>query len=505
MSLYPLYPDQQITLDDVKKVFARGFTRPLVYASVGWGKTCLAAHIIHGALAKGKRVCFVVPQIVLINQTANSFTKQGLPQPGVIQADHPLTDSSKQLQIASVQTLSRRKREEFDLYIIDECHIMYKEIQEIAEETDVPMIGLSGTPFSRGLGRIFDELVHTTSMKELIRIGRLSDYIAYGPDIPDMSDVPLTSYGEYKSSATSKIMSEAKVIGSVTVNWLERGNNEPTICFAVDVAHANYLGTAFDQIGVTNQVITANTEIDEREEYFKLFSAGEIKILVNVGTLTTGFDRDVRCVIFARPVKSRKLWVQMGGRGLRTANGKDKCICIDHSGNFSRLGYFENISIDTLDQNEKDHPEAIRKEKEERESLPTPCPKCKILKNAGVHECPECGFKPRVTENVITEEGELKQVKGKKQEKTQEQKQSIFSQIKGYQYERAETITKAKLEGKKTKLRSISDGWCAHTYKEMIGEWPNNLKNIVIRPESQVIGFIKHKNIKFAKSKKFRK
>jgi superfamily II DNA or RNA helicase len=490
LSLYTLFPDQQETFDALKHSFKKGFHRPLVYASCGFGKTILAAHVIHGALAKGLRVCFVVPQITLINQTAKSFVKQGLPQPGVIQADHPLTDPSRQIQVASVQTLSRRYREKFDLYIIDECHILYREIQEISEEFDVPMIGLSGTPFSRGLGRIYNNLVKATSMAELIRIGRLSEYIAYAPDLPDMSNIPLNAAGDYRENETSKLMSEAQVIGSVTDHWLKLGNNEPTICFAVNVAHANYLGSAFDHIGVTNKVITAKTPIEEREEIFDAYDHGEVKILVNVGTLTTGFDRDVRCIIFARPTKSRKLWVQKGGRGLRTAKGKDKCICIDHSGNFSRLGFFENITIDTLDQNEKEHPSAIKQEKEEYESLPKQCIKCKFLKNAGVSECPECGFTPRPTEDVITEEGTLTQIKGEKLEKTRAEKQSIFSQLKGYQAQRLEA-------GKR-----ISDGWCAHTYKEMVGEWPNNMNQTAVQPESQVIGWIKHKNIKFAKSKK---
>ena len=490
MSLYPLFPDQQEVFNELKTSFRKGFKRPLVYAAVGFGKTVLAAHIVKGALDKGLRVCFVVPQITLINQTARSFVNQGLPQPGIIQADHPLTDPSKQLQVASVQTLSRRYREKFDLYIIDECHIMYKEIQEISEEFDVPMIGLSGTPFSRGLGRIFNNLVKATPMRELIEIGRLSKYIAYGPDLPDLSDVPLNIEGDYRESAVSKIMSEAKVIGSVTKNWLELGNNQPTVVFACDVAHANYLGTAFDTINVTNVVITAKTPIEEREEYFSKFKLGDIKILINVGTLTTGFDQDVRCVVFARPTKSRKLWIQMGGRGLRTAEGKEHCIFIDHSGNFARLGYFENIDIDSLDQNERDHPEAIKQEKKERELLPTNCPKCKILKNAGVSECPECGFKPRITENVITEEGNLKQIKGKKQEKSLKEKQSILGQLKGYQLLRKEA-------GK-----VIKDGWVNHTYKEMVGEWPNGISFVIQQPEAQVLGWIKHKNIKYAKSRR---
>ena len=86
---------------------------------------------------------------------------------------------------------------------------------------------------------------------------------------------------------------------------------------------------------------------------FARFRSGATKILVSIGVLTTGFDADVRCIIDAQPTKSRILFVQKIGRGLRTAEGKDKLIILDHAGNHLRLGRVTDIHQDHLDDGKK--------------------------------------------------------------------------------------------------------------------------------------------------------
>ena len=57
----------------------------------------------------------------------------------------------------------------------------------------------------------------------------------------------------------------------------------------------------------------------------------------------------MRCIILARPTKSEMLFVQMIGRGLRTADGKADCLILDHSDNHLRLGFVTDIHHDKLD------------------------------------------------------------------------------------------------------------------------------------------------------------
>lgn len=163
-------------------------------------------------------------------------------------------------------------------------------------------------------------------MKELIAIGALSKYEFYAPSHPDLTGVEtsyVAGYGsDYKEGQLSKVMSEAKLVGDIVKNWLENGQDRPTICFCVDVAHANYVTMEFARAGVTVEVMTASTPHEERQLVIRRFEQGITKIIVNVGVLVAGFDSDVRCIIFARPTKSEIRWIQTLGRGLRAALAK---------------------------------------------------------------------------------------------------------------------------------------------------------------------------------------
>lgn len=483
--LYELRKHQQIGLEQLRQSFRDGLTRPIFHAACGFGKTIVMAHIVASALDKGKKVLVVAPYTSLINQTAKSFMAQGIPKPGIMQASHPWTNPSKRLQIASIQTLVRRKFPEVDLILVDEAHIAYESFLKHIGMIDTPVIGFTATPYTKGLGCHYNNLLQPISMQELIDTNFLSEYIAYAPCEPDMEGVK-DSMGDYQETETGKRMSTPQITGSITETWLQKGDNQPTICFAVNVAHANHIGTAFDHLGVSNVVITAKTPIEEREEIFVKFANREITILINVGTLVAGFDSDVRCIIYARPTKSIIRWVQCIGRGLRTADGKEKMILLDHSGTIENLGFPEDIIINSLCSGDNVKSRKEKQKEEIREKLPKKCPKCDYIKPAGIRECPKCGFTPRVTQDVEVLEGELKQIKGKM--KTQD-KQQIYAELIGYKI------------AEQWKGRRISDGWIAHTYRDMTGVWPRNMPDVSAEPSESLLGYIKHKQIAYAKSR----
>jgi len=482
--LYKLRSYQNSGLEMLKQAFRNKYTRPLYQCATGSGKTVTMAHIVSGALDKGKRVLFVAPYTALINQTAKSFMAQGLPKPGIIQADHPWTDSSRRLQIASVQTLIRRKFQDFDLILVDECHLLFKTFLSHIDKSNTPVIGFTATPWSKGIGKHYDTLLKPISMTELIDQNFLSEYIAYAPVSPDMDGVRIVK-GDYHESETAERMSTPKIVGSITETWMKKAENLPTICFAQNVAHANFIGSEFDKLGISNHVITSKTPIDEREQYFKLFSELKISILINVGTLIAGLDLDVRCIILACRTKSEIKLVQMLGRGLRTADGKEYLIILDHSGTMIELGYPDEIDYDELDTDEKKEVSPA-KAKEKYEKLPKKCQSCDYLKPAGEHECSKCGFKPRKTKDVEVLAGELVQMKGKK---TKVDKQQLWSELVGYKI------------AQQFIGRHISDGWMSHTYRDITGVWPRGLRDdMSCEPSEATLGFIKYKQIAYAKS-----
>ena len=106
---FDLHPHQRQALDALRTSLLAGHRRPMVQAPTGAGKTVLAAAIVDGALAKGKRVLFVVPFLSLVDQTVAAFVEQGISDIGVMQGYHPMTDAQQPVQVASIQTLQRRR------------------------------------------------------------------------------------------------------------------------------------------------------------------------------------------------------------------------------------------------------------------------------------------------------------------------------------------------------------------------------------------------------------
>ncbi|KAA5961038.1 MULTISPECIES: DEAD/DEAH box helicase [Pantoea] len=475
----------------------------MLYAPVGFGKTAIAALITHGFVSRGLRVMFVAPYTVLLDQTASRFVEYGLPEDEIsyVWRDHPSYFPQNLIQIASADTLIRRKfPDNIDLLIVDEAHLRRKQLLKVIEyltqETNVKVVGLSGTPFAKFLGNYYQKLIKPTTMKELIEIGALSPYEFYAPSHPDLTGVKTSvqaGYGsDYNEEQIGKIMSAAPLVGDIVRNWLENGQNRPTICFCVNVAHANFVTMEFSRAGVAVEVMTAHTPHDQRQLTIRRFEQGITKIIVNVGVLVAGFDSDVRCIIFARPTKSEIRWIQTLGRGLRPAPGKEQCLIFDHTGTVSKLGYPDDIEYDYLPADSDGMETApVRVSRvEEPEQLPKECPSCHYVKPVGIYICPKCGFKPLAGEDVETDRSRgLSRVKKEKVTHTKEQKQSWWSQILYYQRIRS-------AQGK-----PVSDGWCAHTYRQKFQVWPQGLHRTPMEITPEVSNFIKSKQIAYVKGK----
>lgn len=492
---------QQRALDMLRRDWKQ-YNSFMVYSPTGSGKTGLSAFITDGFVSRGMRVLMTCPYTVLVTQTAKRFIQYGLPEDEIsyVWRDHPNYDPERKIQIASADTLIRRDfPENIDLLIVDEAHLRRKKMLEVIKyltaETQVKVIGLSGTPFVPFLGKYYQRLIKPTTIKELMDTGVLCGYEFFAPTKPDLSGVKVTRSDEfgsdYKEDEVAEIMCGADLVGDIVSNWLSHGEDRPTVAFCVNVNHANYVTLQFNKAGVNAEVMTAQTPHDERQMMIHRFEQGATKIIVSVGTLIAGFDSDVRCIIYARPTKSEIRWLQIIGRGLRTAKGKDKCLVFDHSGSVHRLGYPDSIEYDTLPSKSDGMKTVVsERENEKREKLPKECSQCHYMKPAGVYQCPKCGHKPLAGEDVDTDASRgLKQISGKKKVVTKQQKQSWWSQIKFYQRQRA-------AQGK-----PVSDGWCAHTFKDKFGTWPNGLQDYPMEITPEVNNYIKWKQIAFAKGR----
>lgn len=472
----------------LRQSLGKGNRKVMVQAPTGFGKTVLASHIVAGAIAKGNRVCFVVPALSLIDQTVQSFYDDGITDVGVIQADHPMTNPSMPVQVASIQTIARRdyNRMSFKLVVVDEAHVLYKAmIQWMADWNAIPFVGLSATPWTRGLGKHYDDLVVAASTQDLIDSNYLSNFRVFAPSHPDLSGVR-TVAGDYHEGDLSKAMQAGALVAGIVSTWKDKGENRPTLAFGVDRAHAKSIQANFQSAGITCGYIDAFTPLEERQEIANDFHAGKFQIVSNVGCLTTGIDWDVRCIILARPTKSEILFTQIIGRGLRTANGKNDCLILDHSDTHLRLGFVTDITHKELCDGSKRE----AKTREAGEALPKECPSCAFLKAPKVHKCPSCGFAPERVTNVETVSGSLRELTKRKEilnRKTSTwEKSDFYGGLKTY-----------------ARRKGYKSGWVANQYREKFGVWPNAFKDSpAVEPNAEVIGWIQHQRIKFVKGRK---
>jgi len=492
-----LRPHQSNTLNTLRRDW-KNYDTHLLSCPTGGGKTAIAAEIIAGLSSRGIRSVFLAPYVTLVEQTAKAFMNYGLPQPGIIWRDHPWHDPDNLIQIASADTLIRREFPDCQVVIWDECHIKRAKLLKIMDLGEQKWIGLTATPFGNWMGTHWQNFIKVTSMRKLIDEGFLSDYDVFAPTKPDLKGVKVSNsaaYGkDYAEEQLAEIMGDATIVGNIVKTWLQNGENEPTIAFCVNVSHANFVTVAFCKAGVNAEVMTAKTPIEERRSIIKRFEDGITKVICNVGVLIAGFDSDVRCIVYARPSKSEARWIQSIGRGLRTADGKERCIILDHSGTVHRLGYPCSIEYDELvsDKDGLDEVKRQQKEKEKKEKQPKECPKCHFMKPAGQYVCAKCGYKPLSGEDVeVDESRELEIVKGEKKKYTKEDKQAFYSELLAW-----------RSEAKLNRGKDYSDGYLAHIYKSRFCVWPKGLHNSPKSPTAETRNYIKSRMIAFAKGRK---
>lgn len=495
-SVMELWPHQERALTALKQSVAQGIKRIVVQSPTGSGKTKLAAAIVDGAIRKGNRMAFVVPAISLVDQTYEAFFDEGIRDIGIIQANHVMTDWSKPVQICSIQTLHRRKAyPEAQVVVRDECHVLHEADRKWLHDPawqNVPFIGLSATPWAKGMAKYFDSLLIAATTKELIDQGYLSPFRVFATGHPDLRGVK-TVAGDYHETQLSEAMQQGSLTADIVQTWQKLWGKDKTLCFAVDCAHAQALQARFQQAGINCAYQDADTPLSERAEIKRKFQNGEIQIIANVGTLTMGVDYDVRCLILARPTKSKILFVQIVGRALRRAEGKDAAVILDHSNTTQTLGFVTDIHQEHLDDGKpKD-----KYQLEIKTPLPKECKACGYLKPPKTKVCPNCGFEAKLTNGVHENDGELVEVtngigrasrKRKEREWTNAERMQFFAELKSY----------GQQKGRK-------EGWAAWSYKEKFGEWPKREWKSV-PPATFYSAFtdswVRSRNIAFAKSKK---
>lgn len=336
-------PYQTEAINNICKAWEDGTTRQLVSLPTGGGKT-----IIFALLAERLNIPTLVlahreellaqakAKIRMVNQAADV---------GILQAQ-TLDGLYSKICVASVQTAVRPqrmdalRRRNFKLLIIDEAHHVtstntYGNIVDalgfMGEERDKLLVGVTATAF-RGdgvaLGGVFEKVTFERTIMAMIRGGYLAD--ARGIAVHTSSDLSgvHTKMGDFNTAELSLAVNVEERNRLVAKSYLESAAGRKAIVFCCDIKHSQDMAAAFRAEGVSAEAVWG--AMDGRAGVLGDYARGDIRVVCNCNVLTEGFDDPgTSAVLLARPTKSRGLYMQMVGRGLRLAPGKADCLVLD--------------------------------------------------------------------------------------------------------------------------------------------------------------------------------
>ncbi|MEM6515146.1 MAG: DEAD/DEAH box helicase [Bacteroidota bacterium] len=338
MSQVQLRPYQK---EGIKKIFEAWDPKRLNLMSVlfqmptGTGKTTVFSEIVRKAHIKKKKVLIVVHRTELVEQIAERLATFDV-KAGVISANLKTTPDLD-VQVATIQTLSRRTKPPADIVIIDECHhskaATYKKLWDIYPEAR--FLGVTATPVrinGEGFSELFDILIPLGSLSYFFEKEYLAQIKHLVCSIPDLSKVK-QKMRDYDVQMLRNVMLDNSLMANLVESYQKYISGKKTIVFAVDIEHSKEIIKRYQEAGIPAAHLDAKTPKTERKEILQKFKNGEYLVLSNVDIVSEGFDvPDCEAVQLARPTKSLVLYLQQVGRCMRPSPGKEYGFVLDNAG-----------------------------------------------------------------------------------------------------------------------------------------------------------------------------
>lgn len=443
---------QQRAVDRLEESITQGL-KPILVLPTGAGKTVVAAHLVANS---SKPVLFLVHRRELVYQAVERLAAFGI-ESGVVMGTDPANPDAA-VQVASVQTLARRKKlPEAGLIIIDECHhaIASSWMAVVERYPLAQVIGLTATPYrldGKGLGVIFDKIVVGATTSELCDAGALVPPVVYThPMVEDLGAVAVRG-GDFAIGELGDAMSREKLLGDVVRHWLRLARGMPTIVFAVNVKHSRLLVKEFSEHGVVAEHVDGTMLPKDRNAILSRLASGKTEVVSNCMVLGEGWDLPrLSCAVLARPTQSRGLYLQQVGRVMRKAAGKDGALILDHAGNYRRHGSFLlDVEFHLTDDNKVVG------------AAPTKmCPECYQQVLVGVQECSDCGHRFDLRQSTLA--GVPQVAKGELQKASPSESSSEDRAREHARY--VDLISTAS-------RKRYRIGWARHQFFEQFGKWP---------------------------------
>ena len=355
---------QQKIIDDFPSIISQ-HRRFILKAPTGAGKTVLANEIIE-RFYKGKKVIVLCHRLVLLEQLEKALGAKHKVCKLAVSDKGPAFEGydiclSTSMRAKDVLADALPKA---DLIIVDEAHRVspngrgYKQIIDEFNRNGkaaARFMGLTASPERRTgdqrdqLSLAFEAIIDCANIDDLIEEGVLVQpvYRSHFVHDLDLGNIDISS-GDFPVSKLAPAIIKSSMIEYAIWSYLEERQRLTTkpisAWFCADISVAETTLQSIQRTNIKAAMVTAKTPIGERMKLLALHESGDIEAMVSVGVLAEGWDNPhCNIIVHLRPTLSKVLWGQSIGRGLRSAPGKEKCIVIDVSSNWSTFGPVEKL------------------------------------------------------------------------------------------------------------------------------------------------------------------
>lgn len=368
MQAYTLRDYQQEAVDLTIQHFRHSNDSAVIILPTGAGKSLIIAAL--AKYARGK-VLVVAHVKELVVQNHLKFTDLGI-QAGIYSAGLKQKEIDHNVTFASIQSISRNLNalvSPYTLLVIDECHRLSedensqyrKTIDHLKElNPNLKVLGLTATPYRMGLGwiyqyhyhghvrsdtsRPFIRCIYELPLRYMINNSYLTPPKIIDAAISqyDFSSITPNAFGQLPDKPVNELLTRCKRVTQAIIQQVQTlaTDRQGVMIFAATVKHAQEIAGYLPS--QQTALITGETPQLLRDQYIQAFKQKELKYMVNVSVLTTGFDAPhVDLIALLRPTQSVSLYQQIIGRGLRLSPGKENCLIIDYAGNNFNLHHPE--------------------------------------------------------------------------------------------------------------------------------------------------------------------
>ena len=375
-----LRPYQRDAITALYNWFGENDGNPLVVIPTAGGKSLVIATFIREALEAwpDTRVLVLTHVKELISQNFQELAGFWPAAPaGIYSAGLGGRQIGAQILFAGIQSIHKRAvdLQRIDLVLVDEAHLiprnadtMYGRFLDQLRQINpyIKIVGFTATPYRldsgmlhEGDGAVFSDVAYNAGICDLIEQGYLTQPITQSALAQINTDGIGTRGDEFIPGQLEHAASDPETVEAIAGEIVEAGRDRRgLIVFGCGVEHCNMLREALRNRGITCEAIYGETPAGERDSIIAAFKRQEIRAIVSVAVLTTGFNaRHVDMIALVRPTKSVGLYIQMVGRGTRLYPGKADCLILDFGGNAQRHGPIDAPRVKSPGAGDADMPE----------------------------------------------------------------------------------------------------------------------------------------------------